>query len=385
MFWTGLTGLGGWGVELSSHRGTEAQRVGGWDGVFWTGLTGLTGLGDWGEEELSHRGTEAQRVVGWNGVGVDWTGLTGLTGLGGWGVELSHRDTEAQRVGGWDGVFWTGLTGLGGWGVEWVVFWGESTSATGECSTWNKGRGWSPGWRMQAEKSQEEALRRGGVPVLRRKRQNPRRSKAAESWLTAGRLSPALSVPFLPIQMRPRSAVPAVMTMAWARNRPWREVRRARGSWLVARGSWLGGCGSPSAELGADGDCSTWNMGGGFCRKGRKGDCGRFRLSSPPAQAQATIGNRPRFEMFLTGLTGFGGWGVELSHRGSEAQRVGGWDGVGVDWTGLTGLGGWGVDWAGFWGESLAATSATERRSMTSSSMRVRWGWAARTACIRWE
>ena len=186
--------------------------------------------------------------------------------------------------------------------------------AGGDCSTWNKGRGLSPGWRMQAEKSQEEALRRGGVPVLRRKRWNPRRSSAAESWLTAGRLSPALSEPFLPIQMRPRSAVPAVMTMVWARNRPWREVRRVRGSWFVARGSWLGGCGSPPAGLGSDGDCSTWNKGDGgsggeFGRKGRKGDCGRFRLSSPPAQARATIGNRPRFEMFWTGLTGFGGWG----------------------------------------------------------------------------
>ena len=187
-------------------------------------------------------------------------------------------------------------------------------------------------------------MSRGGVPVLRRKRRNPRRSSAAESWFTAGRLSPALSEPFLPIQTRPRSAVPAVMTMAWAEIAP-------RLAQITPETVGVGGHGSPPAGLGADRDCSTWNMGDGgsggeFGRKGRKGDCGRFRLSSPPAQARATIGNRPRLRRFLTeltGLTGFGGWGVEeLSHRDTEAQRVGGW---GVDWTGFTGLGGWGEFW----------------------------------------
>ena len=34
---------------------------------------------------------------------------------------------------------------------------------------------------------------------------------------------------------------------------------------------------------------------GAFSRKRRKRDCGRFRLSSPPALARATIGKRPRF------------------------------------------------------------------------------------------
>ena len=43
------------------------------------------------------------------------------------------------------------------------------------------------------EKSQVSDLRRGGVPVLRRIKLNPSFLILSESWLTAGRLSPALS------------------------------------------------------------------------------------------------------------------------------------------------------------------------------------------------
>jgi hypothetical protein len=34
------------------------------------------------------------------------------------------------------------------------------------CSTWNNGREIAPSWRVQTEKSQLSAFKRGGVPVF---------------------------------------------------------------------------------------------------------------------------------------------------------------------------------------------------------------------------
>jgi hypothetical protein len=88
----------------------------------------------------------------------------------------------------------------------------ELESGSFWCSTWNNGRGFSPFWRLHIEKSQLEAFNLGGVPVFKRISLNPSVSKDSESLFTAGRLSPALSVPSLPIQIFPLKEVPEVMT-----------------------------------------------------------------------------------------------------------------------------------------------------------------------------
>ncbi len=98
-------------------------------------------------------------------------------------------------------------------------------SVVKECSTWNNGRGLSPSCRKQTLKLQLEALRRGGVPVLRRISLKPRASRLSESRLTAGRPSPPLSRHWSPIQTRPRKAVPLVMTTVRAVRVPWHSVR----------------------------------------------------------------------------------------------------------------------------------------------------------------
>ena len=84
------------------------------------------------------------------------------------------------------------------------------------CSTWNNGLGTSPSWRESTEKLQEEAFKRGGVPVFRRVKVKPRCFKLSDRALTAGRLSPAHSVNSLPIQVTPLRAVPEVIINAFA-------------------------------------------------------------------------------------------------------------------------------------------------------------------------
>ena len=93
-----------------------------------------------------------------------------------------------------------------------------------ECSTWNNGRGSSPSWRTHFEKSHDSALRRGGVPVLRRIRSKPSLLRQSESWFTAGLLSPALSSEVFPIQIRPFKAVPDVTTAALQKIFPFDAV-----------------------------------------------------------------------------------------------------------------------------------------------------------------
>ena len=106
------------------------------------------------------------------------------------------------------------------------------------CSTWNKGRGCSPSWRIHFEKSQLEAFRRGGVPVFRRMSSKPSFRSESESKLTAGRPSPPDSWHSFPIQVRPRRVVPEVMTTARAVSGPWVSVRTPEMVAVVGRSSW---------------------------------------------------------------------------------------------------------------------------------------------------
>ena len=85
-----------------------------------------------------------------------------------------------------------------------------------KCSTWNNGGGVSPSRRVQAEKSHDEAFRRGGVPVLSLKSVNPMDSSDSESLFAAGLPSPPLSLPSFPIHILPRRDVPDVITTAFA-------------------------------------------------------------------------------------------------------------------------------------------------------------------------
>jgi len=82
----------------------------------------------------------------------------------------------------------------------------------------------SPGCGIVLEKSIDEALSRGGVPVLSLVSWNPSLSRDSLRELAAGRPSPPDSVASLPMKIRPRSEVPVVRITAGAGMNPWLAV-----------------------------------------------------------------------------------------------------------------------------------------------------------------